>query len=265
MLKSRRPLPDIGELVVGTVAEVHEYGAYLTLDEYGGHKALLPWSEVASRSVRSIDEVVRPGQKVVVKVIRVYKGKGHVDVSLKRVMEGERRRKMMQYKRYVKASTLITTLARKIGKSVDEAYEEVIWRLEDTYGDPLAGLERAVLEGEKALKAAGVPEEWAKHLVELAKTHVEVKTVRVLGILTLKSTAGDGVERIKTVLESARKAAEKPKVKLRLYTVGTPRYRVELEGHDYKTLEETLKSLIEEAENKARKLGVEMKFERIKE
>jgi len=264
-LKPRKPLPDVGELVVGTVRRVLDQGAYLDLDEYDGMIAFLPWSEATSRSFRRMEDVVREGQKIVVKVIRVDRVKKHVDVSLKRVMEGERRRKMAFYKRYVKAATLILLLAGKLGKSVDEAYK-VLWALEDAYGDPLAGLERAVLEGAQALREAGIPEEWVEPLAEIARTHVEVKTVKISGIMTVKSSESDGVNRVKSVLLKAKSVLESGgRVKARLYTVGAPRYRVDLEGHDYKTLEAILKKAVDEASKEAKRLGVEFSFERLKE
>jgi len=265
-LKPRKPLPDVGELVVGTVEEVYDFGAYLSLDEYGGMRAFLPWSEVASRAVRRIDAVVHPGKKVVVKVIRVYRKRGQVDVSLKRVMEGERRRKMMQYKRKVKAATIIELVARQLGKNVDEAYEQVIWKLEDAYGDPMTGLEQAVIYGRAALEEAGIPEEWIEPLLEAAKTHVRVKQVKISGVFTARSMAPDGVERIRQVLIAARDSAkvEGEDVRVRIYTIGAPRYRIDLQSHDYKILEEALKRAVEAAEDKASDLDVELGFERLK-
>ncbi len=266
-LKPRKPLPDVGELVVGTVEEVYDFGAYLSLDEYGGIRAFLPWSEVASRAVRRIDAVVQPNRKVVVKVIRVYRKRGQVDVSLKRVMEGERRRKMMEYKRKVKAATIIELVAKQLGKSVDEAYEKVIWKLEDYYGDALTGLEQAVIYGRQALEEAGIPEEWIEPLLEAARTHVKVRQVKISGIFTLRSMAPDGVKRIREVLIAARDSAkvEGEEIKVRVYTVGAPRYRIDLQSHDYKILEEALKKAIEAAEEKAGDLDVEISFERLKQ
>ncbi len=266
-LKPRKKLPDVGELVVGTVDEVYDFGAYLTLDEYGGMRAFLPWSEVASRAVRKISAVVQPGRKIVVKVIRVYRKRGQVDVSLKRVMEGEKRRKMIEYKRKVKAAAIVEIVAQKIGKTVDDAYREVIWKLEDAYGDAMTGLEQAVIYGREALEEAGIPEEWIEPLLETAKVHVKVKQVRISGIFTLRSLAPDGVERIKEVLVTAKKNAKVKgeDIKVRLYTIGAPRYRIDLQSHDYKILEKALSKALKAAERKAAKLNVEYAFERLKE
>ena len=266
-VKPRKPLPDVGELVVGTIEEVHDFGAYLSLDEYGGTKAFLPWSEVAARMVRNIRQVLKEGQKVVVKVIRVYKSRGQVDVSLKRVTDGERRRKMMWWKRTLKASAIAKMVAEKIGKTVDQAFSEVVWRLDDYYGDPLAGLERAVIYGAKALEEAGVPREWIDPLLEEARARIEVRQVKISGVFTLQSTASDGVIRVKRVLEAAREAASKTgegQVKVRLYSIGSPRYRIDLQSHEYKILERALEAAVGEARKVASELGVAFSFERLK-
>ncbi len=264
-LKPRKPLPGVGELVVGTIEEVHDFGAYLSLDDYGGIRAFLPWSEVASKMVRDIRQVLKEGQKIVVKVIRVYRNRGQVDVSLKRVMDGEKRRKMMWFKRTLKATTIIEMVAKQIGKSQDDAYREVIWPLEDAYGDVMTGLEQAAVYGPDALKEAGIPGEWIEPLMEAVKTHIEVRRVKISGIITLRSRAGDGVHKIRKVLIEAREAAKiDGTVDVRIYTVGSPRYRIDLQGHDYKILEKALEAAIDKSRKLAGKLGLEYGFERLK-
>ncbi len=260
----RRDLPEVGELVVGTVKAVYDYGAYLSLDEYGGIEAYLPWSEVASRWVRSIEEAVKPGQKVVVKVIRVYPARKQVDVSLKRVTDSERRRKMAQWKREQKALKILEIVASKLGKDLDDAIKEVGVKLEDTYGEVMAAFEEAAIRGPDVLRKAGVPEDWIEPLIEEIRRHVEVRKVRISGIFTLRSLAPDGVKRIKEVLnEVEKKIREHKDVDVKLYTVGAPRYRIDVIAYDYKTAEKVLAKALEAAEAVAKKLGVEYSFTRV--
>jgi translation initiation factor 2 subunit alpha (aeIF-2a) len=96
MIYNRYQLPKEGEILVATVKQVFDYGSYVTLDEYGGIQAFLPWSEISTRWVKNIRDVVKEGRKVIVKVIRVDRKKGTVDVSLKKVtmMTGRRERPM---------------------------------------------------------------------------------------------------------------------------------------------------------------------------
>ncbi len=262
----RKELPRVGEYVVATVKKIFDYGAYVTLDEYNDMEAYLPWSEVASRWVRNIRDVIRENQKIVVKVIRVNRRRKTVDVSLKKVPDNERRRKMLWWKRYLKASKMIELVAEKNGKSIEEAYKEVVWKLEDYYGDPLYGLEEAVLRGPDALREAGIPEEWIEPLYNEALRHVKVKMVRIRGILTLRCLKPDGVERIKEVLKTIEEniVDEEQKVKGRVYLLGSPRYVIEITAPDYKTAERILGNALKKAEKLTKKLGVEISFEREK-
>ncbi len=260
----KKELPDKGELVIGTVREVYDYGAYLDLDEYG-IEAYLPWSEVASRWVGNIHDVLRPNQKVVVRVLRVHRKRKSVDVSLKRVSEAERRRRMAEWKRTQKAVKILEIVAQKLGKSLEEAYEKVAWPIEENYGGDLMGaFEEAVIKGPKVLEELGVDKEWIEPLYNEIKRHVEVRKVKITGLFKLQSLAGDGVERIKKVLKAAEEAAHKysKDVEVRIYTIGAPRYRVELTGYDYKTLEKTLSAMLEAAREAAKSLEVSLEFTR---
>ncbi len=263
MVRMRKELPDVGELVVATVKQVFEYGAYLILDEYNSMEAYLPWSEVASKWVRNIRDVIREGQKVVVKVIRVNRRNKQVDVSLKRVFDNERRRKMLEWKRAVRAEKILELAAKKIGKTLDEAYEKAGWKLEDYYGEIYAGLEQAVMRGPEGLKEAGIEEPWLSALYEEATRHIEVKKVKITGTLTLRSLSPDGVNRIRRVLsEPLSKLSLDENTSIRVYTAGAPRYKIEVTSTDYKTAEKVLASYIRSAEKLSKKLSVEFGFER---
>ncbi len=262
----RKELPSVGEYVVATVKRIFDYGAYVALDEYNGLEAYLPWSEVASRWVRNIRDVIRENQKIVVKVIRVNRKRKTVDVSLKKAPENERRRKMLWWKRYIKAAKIIELVAEKLGKSIEEAYKEVIWKLEDYYGNPMVALEEAVLSGPDALRAAGIPEEWVEPIYKEALRHVKVKMVRIRGILFVQSFAGDGVERIRKALQGMSESINtaEQNVRGRIYLLGSPRYVVEITAPDYKTAERVLKRALEGFEKTAAKLGLNYRFEREK-
>ncbi|MEM0001003.1 MAG: translation initiation factor IF-2 subunit alpha [Desulfurococcaceae archaeon] len=256
MVLPRRPLPEVGELVIATVTEIYDYGAYVTLDEYRDYRAFLPWSEISSKWVRNIRDVVREGQKIVVKVIRVDRVKKEVDVSLKRVADSDRQRKMQWWKRYVKACKIVETVAEKIGKSTEEAYMEVVWKLEDRYSDVMYALEEALSKGPQVLLSAGVPEEWIKPLLEEASRHVKLKEVMARYKLVVQSHDPDGVEKVKKCLESIAAYLESNGVKYRLYVAGSPRYILEVYAGDYKAAEEHAENAIKECGKKAKELGI---------
>jgi len=265
MVRKRHELPEVGELVVGTVTKVFEYGAYVRLEEYGGLEAFLPWSEVSTKWIKDIRDFVKEDQRVIAKVIRVDRRKKHVDISLKRVSEGEQRRKLLEWKRAQRAEKLLEITASKISKTLDDAYREVGWKLEDKYGEILTGLELAAQRGEEVLREAQVPEEWIRPLMEELKKHVEVKKVKIHGLLTLTSLSPDGVNRIRDVLSkpliSLAKDLDKNTL-IRVYTVGAPRYRVEVISTDYKAAEKILSKYVSAASSIAKELNVTLSFER---
>jgi translation initiation factor 2 subunit 1 len=251
---ARKELPDVGELVVATVQEIYDYGAYVTLEEYGGLRAYLPWSEVSSKWVRSIRDVIREGQRIVVKVIRVDRAKREVDVSLKRITESDKQRKMQWWKRYSKACKIVEIVAGKLGKSIEDAYREVVWRLEDEYSDVMYALERAIAEGRGVLIDAGVPEEWVDPLIEEASRHIKLREVVVKYKLIVQSYKPDGVLRVKKCLESIAGVLESRGVKYRLYVAGAPRYILEVYAGDYKTAEELAGEAVRSGESTAKQL-----------
>lgn len=262
MLK-KEGLPSINELCIATVDKIFELGAYVKLDEYGGLEAYLPWNEVSSKWVKNIREVIKEGQKIVVKIIRVDRRKNQVDVSLKRVAEAERKRKIKEWKRTRRAWKILETVAKGLGATPEEAYSEVWLKLERSYGDVMAGLEEAAAVGAEVLRKVGVPDRWIDALMEEVPKHIRVKRVKIAERLIMTTYEPDGVYRIREMLKAL---AEVPKegVTVRIYTEGAPRYVVELVGSDYKVLEATLSEMVSKAETLGKKLGVSISFERIK-
>ncbi len=254
--------------MIATVKEIFSYGAYVTLDEYRGYRAFLPWSEITARHFKDVKEVLREGQRVVAKVIRVDRTKKPpaIDVSTKKVSDEERRGKMILWKRAQKAHNILEVVAKRLGVSIEAIYEKAGWRLEDRYKEIMAGIEEIAIRGWEAASGLGIEENILRTLVEEARRHVEIKRVSISGVIMARSRAPDGVKRIKellgSIVENISKKYGGDNVEIEIYTLGAPRYRLTLEGTDYKILERALSEAIELAEDNAKKLGVEFSFQR---
>ena len=269
MVLKRKALPDVGELVIATVVKIFDYGAYVKLDEYRGYEAFLPWSEITTKHFRDIRDVLRENQRIVARVIRIDRKKNPpaIDISSKRVRPDEQRSKVIEWKRAQKAHSILELIAQRLNKSIEEIYKEIGWKLEDKYREILYGIEETVIRGPEAAVEAGVSKELAEILYEIAKKHIEIKKVSIKGILTLKTLAPDGVERIKEILKTAYDTATsyggKDLSSISIYSVGAPRYRIELEGYDYKVLEKILNQMLNRVMSRASEKQVEVSFERI--
>jgi len=259
-----RRLPRPLELVVGTVVRIEDHGAYVTLDEYGGLEAYVPLNEVSHSWFKSIREVLKVGQKRVFKVIRVDPRRNHVDVSLKRVSEREAKTKMLEWRRLQRALKLVELAAEKLGRSVEEAMAEAA-KLEARYGELFAGFEAAAREGRGALEKAGVREPWLSAFYELAKSHVKLPKVKLSAVISVMCPHGDGVERLLKVLSAWEETISKyPTLDIRFYTVGAPKYKLDVEAYEPKTAEAFLEEVAKAIAAKAGEVGCQYSFERVK-
>src|SRR5438132_1406376 len=156
--------PDEGELVVCTVANVKNFGAFVTLDEYESKEGFIHIAEVSSGWIKYIRDYVREGQKVVCKVLKVDKEKGHIDLSLKAVNEHQRREKIQEWKNEQKAENLLGIVAQRLGKTADECWQEFGYDILDSFGTLCRAIAESVMD-EHALEGAGCKSPWARTFV----------------------------------------------------------------------------------------------------
>jgi translation initiation factor 2 subunit 1 len=254
--------PEVGDLVIATVEEVTDFGAYVKLDEYD-KKGLLHISEISSSWIRNIRDFIREGQKVVLKVLRVDAEKGHIDLSLRRVTKRERIEKIMFWKRERRAETLLRSVAEKSGLSIEEVSEKAGAPMEKEYG-LYEGFEKVVKDGASALTKIGVPEELATVIVEIAKERMHVPMVKVKGVIELRTTNPAGVKIIKEAFLNAKKAEKSREAKVRFYVIAAPKYCVEVLAENYKNAEAVLQRVSENVISSINKAGGEGLFRREK-
>jgi len=261
MAAKKAEWPESGDLVIASVQRITDYGAYVTLDEYG-KEGLLHVSEVSSGWVRNIREFVREGQKTVLKVLRVDTEKGHVDLSLRRVSRHERREKLLASKMEKKAESLLRSASEKLKIPIEDILTKTGAAIEEKFGGIFEGLERAAREGPDPLIEAGLPKDIAVALAEVAKDKIRPPMVKIRGLLELQCMKPNGVIYIREALLSAQKI-EKPKdTKIRLYTVAAPKYAVEVLAEDYKEAEKILQKAAETAIKTITNMGGTGAFQR---
>ncbi len=231
--------PEEGELVVCTVQNVKNFGAFVTLDEYGDKEGFIHVRDVATGWVKYIRDYVREGQKVVCKVLGVDSTKGHIDLSLKSVNEHQRREKVQQWKNETKAEKLLEIVATRLEKTLESCWEEFGYELVDKFGSLYSAFESCAID-DNALEEAELTGDWTNAFVEVAKENVTPPFVQIAGILELRSPAPDGVDLIKAALKKGIESAEE---ELEIQYIGAPRYRLVMTAPDYKVAEEDMKNV----------------------
>src|SRR5947207_1215111 len=251
--------PDEGDLVVCTVTNVKNFGAFVTLDEYEAKEGFIHIAEVSSGWIKYIRDYIREGQKVVCKVLKVDKEKGHIDLSLKAVNEHQRREKIQEWKNEQKAENLFAIVAQRLGKTVDECWQEFGYDLLDSFGSLYRAFEESVMD-EHALEDEGFKGPWVKTFVEVARENIVPPHVTIDGYVEAMDFCPDGAVHIREALTKA--VQENDGITVKVQYIGAPRYRIVVRAPDYKTAEEE----IEKAANRVIKAltakGGEAKFHR---
>jgi len=237
-------LPTEGGLVICTITKILPYGAFARLEEYG-RDGFIPAGEIASIWVRNIRDYIKEGQKTVAKVLSIDEKKGHIDISIRRVNESQKSKKMQEWKRLQKAEKLLEIAAKKTGKTLEEAYAEVGAKFEEKYGEIYSGFEEIARENEGVLEL--IPAEWREAVKTVAEDSITITKIKIHGFIELKSYAGDGVEAIKGALAKALKSSDSKEVGIELLYMSPPRYRITVTAPDYKIAEKVMKNAAEAA------------------
>ena len=193
--------PEESELVVCTVQNVKNFGAFVTLDEYGAKEGFIHIRDVATGWVKYIRDYVREGQKIVCKVLGVDPSKGHIDLSLKTVNEHQKREKIQQWKNENKAEKLMEIIAERLNREPTALYEEFGYDLMDHFGTLFGAFEQ-VATHKGILEEEGFSGDWIEAFVEVAKENVTPSSVQISGYLELTCPLPDGVDRIRDALAS---------------------------------------------------------------
>lgn len=250
-IKSRE-YPEEGELVIGTITKVNPYSVFISLDEYKGKEGMVHISEVARKWIRDIRDFVKIGQKTVAVVLKVERG--HIALSMKRISERQGEEKMKEFKREQKAEKLLEFLAKEEKMSLDEAYNQIGFKLKDAFGEVFKAFQIS-LKNEELLRRKGIEERWIKALKSVAEKHMEIKENIIKGILELKCYEPDGVSVIKSAIAEAIK-----KYSVDVKYISAPKYMLRLKTADAKSGEKTLSEAAELIIKDVEKNGGEGKF-----
>lgn len=228
--------PDEGELVVASITNVKQNGAYVTLDEYPGIEGFIFIGEIASGWVKNIRAFVREGQRVICKVMKTRRDGTSLELSLKSVSEERRRDRLQEWKNEQRAHQLLKVLGEKVSWD-QNAVSEQASELTEAFGTLYTAFEEAALQ-EGALQNAGFEGDWLASFIELAVENIIPPFVEVRGTLNLSINDSNGVMVIQQALEAAEALSnEEEEIDVKCYYDGAPHYRLELKAPDFKVAE----------------------------
>jgi len=241
-------LPEIGEIVIATIAKISDHGAYVTLDEYNKIQGFLHVSEIAPGWVRKVHRYVKEGEKKVLLVKKVGTERREIDLSLKQISKDQRKKKLLDVKRFEKEQGILKNIQEK-----SELTTKQIEGLEDQFLSKYDSVYDAMLN--IAIKGTGEINDLKLQkkvltTIEDICSKMKLPSVELRGILEISNSQSNGVELIQKTLSDAENAED---VKIEITYLGAPRYRLSLVAQDFKTAEKSLKPILEKIEKNVKK------------
>lgn len=240
MFYKKSGFPEEDEIVLCSVTKVQYHSVFARLDEYG-LTGMIHISEVSPGRIRNIRDFVKEDKVIVCKVLKVNKERGYIDLSLRRVGEGQRRSKINMIKQEQKAEKIIETIAKARKIPADKLYKDLKSKIFEYYPDMYSCF-KAVIE-DLDLKDLGIEKSLADELEVIIRDRLKPPVLKIGGELTLSSILPNGVEIVKSAVLAAQEAA--PEVVIRY--AGAGKFNVEIESIDYKEAEITLKKAMDAA------------------
>ena len=229
--------PSEGELVVCTVKEVKQNGAYVVLDEFEKIDGFIFIGEVASGWIKNIRGVIREGQRLICKVLRTRRDGRSLELSLKSVSEERKRDRLQQWKNEERAKQLLKVLSENVGWD-ESTKEENQAELTEVFATLYGAFEEAATNPE-SLAEAGFEGDWLAPFIEMAVENIIPPFVEIRGRFVLRVDDAEGVEIIRKALLAAEKFSDKEaEIEVSCHYDGAPSYRIELKAPDFKSGEE---------------------------
>jgi len=253
--------PTPGELVVGRVDEIEDFGVFVDLEEYENKRGLVHVSEVASGWIKNVRDHVNTDQMVVCKVLDVDESAQQVDLSIKDVNDHQRSDKIQEWKNDQKADKWMEiAFGEELG---DDDFRRIANELIEKHGSLYTGFEQAAIHGPEALENTDLDDEEVDEIVGTARENVSVPYVTVTGYVDLEAPGGSGVEDVREALSAAEGNGEIPdEVDLDVTYVGAPEYRIRVQAPNYKTAEDQLEASAGRARESIGSLGGSADFHR---
>ncbi|KAJ6247393.1 eukaryotic translation initiation factor 2 subunit 1 [Anaeramoeba flamelloides] len=192
--------PQVGDLVVAIVTKITDMGVYASLIEYNNIEGMIVFSELTTRSMRSINKVAKIGRQEICVVLRVDQQKGYIDLSRKRANNEEEIKKCeKKFKKSKEVHSIIRHLSDSTGCSSIELYESFCWPLYSDYGHAYDAFSLAYSKP-AILNAYEFPENVKEELLLTIRTRMTPHPVKIRADVQLTCFTYNGIGAIRESL-----------------------------------------------------------------
>lgn len=253
MLFKKSGTPEEGELVICTVTNILPNSVFARMDEYGT-TGMIHISEISPGRIRNINDFVRKDKKIVCTVLKYHEERGHIDLSLRRVNNSQKKNKVEYIKQLQKSEKIIQFVADNNKVKTEDLFNEIMKKIEGDYDDPVACFNDVVNEG-LLLKDYDIS--LSGQLEEIIKQRIKPPEVTIEGELYIESYDGNGVE----IIRQAFKDVDPNKI-VATYK-GGGKYTLSTKAGNYKDAEDVLDPVKDSIIKNLEKAGANVVYNRL--
>lgn len=258
MSTETQELPEIGEIVIATITKVSDHGAYVTLDEYDGVQGFLHISEIAPGWVRKVRRYVKENEKKVLLVKKIQAKRGEIDLSLKQISKEQKKKKLLEVKRFEKEQGILKNIQEKAELSTKQI-EDIEDKLLSKYDSIYDAIIDIATKNKDILNNLEISEK-IQTVIEDISSKIKLPSVEIRGILELTNNKSNGIEIIRKILLDVIK--DNADSKIEISYIGAPKYRVSIIAQEFKTAEKIIKPILEKIEKDVKKQNGTFNFTR---
>ncbi len=248
MSTEQQELPETGEIVIATITKISDHGAYVTLDEYNKIQGFLHVSEIAPGWVRKVNKYVKEGEKKVLLVKKVEKGRKEIDLSLKQISKDQRKKKLLDVKRFEKEHGILKNIQEK-SKLTEKQIEELEDKFLSKYDSVYDAMLNIAIKGNDEIMDLKLQKKVLTTIEDIC-SKMKLPSVELRGILEISNNQSNGVELIQKTLTEAGNVGD---AKIEITYLGAPKYRLSLISQDFKSAEKSLRPILEKIEKSVKK------------
>jgi len=229
---------EVGEIVLCTVDRIEKANVIVKVHIPGqvDLDGNIMYSEIAPGRIRNIRDFVVPKKKIVCKILRISGNR--LDLSLRRVTQKEQKELIEQEKQEKSYQGILKAV-------VKEKAQEIISKIREQ--DSLYNFLQESKTNSKALETI-VGKKEASKIIEILNSQKQKKAI-IKKIINLKSTAPDGIIKIKNILSEIKYA--------KVQYIAAGKYALTTEGKDLKTIDKIMKEVLEKIETQAKTENLE--------
>jgi translation initiation factor 2 subunit 1 len=126
--------PNENDIVMCKIVETNDEGSYVELLEYNNIRGMILKSLISKKRIKNLKQVMKEGNEEILRVVRVDKVQGYIDLSKKDLNTDETKDFQLTFSKSKQVDTIMKSIAMKLGeKSLESLYKLFGWRFYKDY------------------------------------------------------------------------------------------------------------------------------------